>query len=40
LGSTEIGNLGVSPATSVPTTSVSPTLGSVGSIPTMPVAPP
>jgi hypothetical protein len=36
LGSTEIGNLGVSSATAVPTMTVSPTVGTVGSVPTMP----
>jgi hypothetical protein len=45
VGSYELGNLGVSPATAAPTTSVSPITGSVGSsapsIPTMPtVSPP
>jgi hypothetical protein len=44
LGSYEIGNLGVSPITAAPTTSVSPITGSVGSpapsIPTMPTVSP
>src|SRR5450631_1658859 len=36
LGSFEIGNLGVSSAAAVPTMSVSPTVGIVGPVPTMP----
>jgi hypothetical protein len=44
LGSYEIGNLGVSPTTAAPTTSVSPITGSLGSpapsIPTMPTVSP
>jgi hypothetical protein len=39
LGSYEIGNLGVSPATPVPTTTVAPIRGSIGS-PTMTTAAP
>jgi hypothetical protein len=36
LGSTEIGNLGVSSAAAIPLSSVSPPLGTMGSVPTMP----
>src|SRR5205085_1163959 len=36
LGSTEIGNLGVSSAAAVPTMGVLPTVGTVGPVPTMP----
>jgi hypothetical protein len=38
LGSTEIGNLGVSSAAAVPMVSVAPTVGTLGSVPTMPTA--
>jgi hypothetical protein len=36
MGSTEIGNLGVSSAPAVPTIGVSPTVGTVGTVPTIP----
>src|SRR3984893_4091700 len=40
LGSTEIGNLGVGSAAAVPTLGVSPTVGAVGTLPTIPIVTP